>query len=198
MQHDWEKLRVEYVTTLKSYTQLSEEHGIQRSLLGRRARMENWPVQRAAYRKKVTSDAIKRQGNKESKHLAALIDAADMLAYQVLEAVNDEEQFRRYFDSAYEKGADGRLHHVHDDFVSEKVDTKAMSNTARTIADLTRTIRNLNSLPDYQDKAKERMEKRKQKLLEEKNGSGLREGEYGVAEIAARMPLDENAVEVAD
>lgn len=198
MEHDWEKLRAEYVTTLKSYTQLSEEHGIQRSLLGRRARMENWPAQRAAYRKKVTSDAIKRQGNKESRQLAALIEAADMLAFQVLEAVNDEEQYKRYFESGYEKDAAGRLHLVHDDFVSEKVDTKAMSNTARTIADLTRAIRNLNSLPDYQDKAKERQEKRRQKLLEEKNGSGLGEGEYGVAEIAARKPLDENALEVAD
>lgn len=197
MQHDWDKLRAEYVTTLKSYTQLSEEYDIPRSLLGRRARQENWPAQRVQYRRKVTNDAIKRQGSKEARQLAALIEAADALAYQVLEAVNDETQFKRYFDSAYEKDAAGRLHHVHDDFLSEKVDTKAMSNTARTIADLTRAMRNLNSLPDYQDKAKERTEKRKLKALEEKRGD-LEPGMTGVVEISARVPLDENAVEVAD
>lgn len=195
MTHDWEKMRAEYVTSLKSYTQISEEHGVARSLLGRRARIENWPAQRIAYRQKVARDAVKRQGSKDTRQLAALMDAAELMSYQVLDLLNDEEQFKRYFDSGYVKDEMGRTQHVHNDFVSDKVDTKALSNAARALADMTRTMRNLYGLPDYQDKEKARQEKRRMKLLEEKKG-GNADGDWGVVEMPGILPEDPNALEV--
>lgn len=197
MQHDWDKIRVEYVTSGKSYRELSEEHGVQKSLLGRHARLENWPAQRLQYRQEVAQRAIKKQGNKDVRQLAVLMDAAELLAYQVLETVNDETQFYRYVDSGYVKDPTGMMQHVHNDYVSEKVDTKALSNTAKALADMTRTMRNLYGLPDYQDKEKARMEKRKLKLLEERKTDGSNVGdECGVAVMSEIRGEDPNAVEV--
>ena len=196
MQRDWDKIRAEYVTSSKSYTQLSEEHDVQRSLLGRHARQENWPAQRAQYRQKVAREAIKKQGSKDARQLAALMDAADLLAFQILDMVNDEEQFHRYVDSGYVRDARGDYKHVHHEYVSEKVDTKAVSNAARALSDMTRTMRNLYGLPDYQDKEKSRMEKRKLKLLEEKQTNVVTDADCGVVMMPGRDGEDPNAVEV--
>jgi hypothetical protein len=196
VKHDWDKLRAEYVTSMKSYSEISEEHGILKSVLGRRAKAENWPAQRIAYKQEVAKKAIQKQGNKDVRQLAVLMDAAESLSYQLLGLINDDEQFYRYVDSGYVEDARGVKVHMHNDYVSEKADTKALSNAARALADMTRTMRNLYGLPDYQDKEKSRMEKRKLKMLEEKKGTDLPEGSYGVAMMPGRGEEDPNAVEV--
>lgn len=195
MKHDWEAMRLDYVTSLKSYSQISEEHQVARTLIGRRARAENWPAQRVQYRQQVARGALKKQGSKDTRQLAALMDAAELMSYQVLDLLNDEEQFNRYFDSGYVKDDMGRMQHVHHDFTSEKVDTKALSNAAKALADMTRTMRNLYALPDYQDKEKARQEKRRIKLLEEKR-TGIADGDCGVVEMPGILPEDPNALEV--
>lgn len=196
MKHDWDMLRAEYVTGMKSYSEIAEAHGMLKSVLGRRARAENWPAQRMAYKQQVAKKAIQKQGNKDVRQLAVLMDAAESLSYQLLEVINDDEQFHRYVDSGYVENAYGEKVHMHNDYVSEKADTKALSNAARALADMTRTMRNLYGLPDYQDKEKSRMEKRKLKMQEEKQGSRIAEGMTGVVEMPPRGVPDENALEV--
>lgn len=195
VQHDWEKIRAEYVAGNESYEQLATRHGMLKSQLGKRAKQENWPGQRAAYRKSVADATIRKKRYKDSEKLVDLMEAADNLVGHINRMMADENQFRRNVDSMFAKGADGQYRHMKQEFLSNKVDTKALVNAARALNETTRAVRDLYNIPTRAEKDKKKLEERRLKLLEEKKG-GAADGMTGVVEMPVQGAVDENALEV--
>lgn len=73
---DWDAIRQEYVTTLKSAKKIADEHGIVAGHVSRRCAAGGWVAQRKAFRKSVADKAIKKAEKKEIDRLAKLISAA--------------------------------------------------------------------------------------------------------------------------
>ncbi len=74
---DWDSIRQEYVTSLKSAKKIADEHGIVPGHVSRRCAEGGWVAQRKAFRKSVADKAIKKAEKKEIDRLANLISAAD-------------------------------------------------------------------------------------------------------------------------
>lgn len=74
---DWDAIRQEYVTTLKSAKKIADEHGIVAGHVSRRCAAGGWVAQRKAFRKSVADKAIKKAEKKEIDRLAKLVAAAD-------------------------------------------------------------------------------------------------------------------------
>lgn len=196
MQHDWDKIRAEYVAGKETYEQLAARHGMLKSQLGKRAKQEDWPGQRAAYRKSVAETTIRKRRYKDSEKLVGLMEAADQMVGHIQRLMADEDQFRRNVDSTFVKTESGAWEHRKQEFLTKKVDTKALANAARALSEATRVVRDLYELPTKQEREKGKLETRKLKLLEEKQGSMAAQGNTGVVEMPGRGPLDENALEV--
>lgn len=197
VQHDWDRIRAEYVAGKCSYAQLAQEHGMLKSQLGKRARAEDWPAQREAYRKRVADAAIRKRRYKDTEQLEGLISAGEKMVVVLQRVMQDDHQFNRYVDTAYEKDATGQLHHVKTDYVSDKVDTKALANATRALSEMTRVMRNLYGLPTKMELEKLELEKRKVKMQEQKQqmdtGVG---GDTGVVLMPERKPESQDALEV--
>lgn len=74
---DWDAIRQEYVTSLKSAKKIADEHGIVPGHVSRRCAEGGWVAQRKAFRKSVADKAIKKAAKKEADRLANLISAAN-------------------------------------------------------------------------------------------------------------------------
>lgn len=195
MQHDWERIRAEYVAGKDTYEQLAARYGMHKSQLGRRAKEEDWPKQRAAYRKSVADNTIRKKRYKDSEKLCGLMDAADKLVGHIQHLMEDEKQFRRNVDSAFVKGEDGKYTHMAQEYVTRKVDTKALVNAARALNEATRAVRDLYNIPTQAEKDRKKLEERRLQLMEEKK-EPAGGGEYGVAMMAPVLEATEDGVEV--
>lgn len=195
MHRDWDRIRAEYVSGSDSYEQLAQKHGMLKSQLGARAKKENWPGQRAAYRKSVADTTIRKKRYKDSEKLAGLMEAADDLAGHVQRMLADEDQFRRNVYSTFVKVTDGVVEHRKKEFLTVKVDTKALSYAARALNEAIRAVRDVYNIPTQAEKDKKKLEERKLQLLENKRGEA-ENGETGVVIMPAVLPESEDAIEV--
>lgn len=195
MHRNWDRIRAEYVSGSDSYEQLAQKHGMLKSQLGARAKKENWPGQRAAYRKSVADTTIRKKRYKDSEKLAGLMEAADDLAGHVQRMLADEDQFRRNVDSTFVKVTDGVVEHRKKEFLSAKVDTKALCNAAKALNEAIRAVRDVYNIPTQAEKDKKKLEERKLQMLETKRGEA-ENGETGVVLMPAVLPESEDAIEV--
>lgn len=195
MQHDWDKIRAEYVAGKETYEQLAARYGMYKSQLGRRAKAEDWPAQRAAYRKSVADTTIRKKRYKDSEHLVGLMDAAEKLVGHVQRLMDDEDQFRRQVDSGFVKITDGVVEHRKQEFLTKKVDTKALVNAARALNEATRAVRDLYNIPTQAEKDRKALEEKRLRLLEDKRGD-VANGETGVALMAPVLEEAPDGVEV--
>ena len=195
MQRDWEKIRAEYVTGNDSYEQLAARHDMHKSQLGKKAKEEGWPAQRAAYRKSVADATMRKKRYKDSEKLVGLMDAADKLIGHVQRMMDDQDQFRRQVDSRWVKVTDGVVEHRKAEFLTDKVDTKALVNAARALNEATRAVRDLYNLPTQAEKDKKALEEKKLRLLADKKAP-ISSGETGVAMMAPVLEETDEGVEV--
>lgn len=195
MHRDWDRIRAEYVSGRDSYEQLAKKHGMLKSQLGARAKKEDWPGQRAAYRKSVADTTLRKKRYKDSEKLAGLMEAADNLTGHVQRMLADENQFRRNVDSGFVKVTDGVVEHRKQEFLSGKVDTKALSNAARALNEAIRAVRDVYNIPTQAEKDKKKLEERKLQLLENKRGD-TESSETGVVMMPAVLPESDDAIEV--
>lgn len=196
MQHDWDKIRAEYVAGKETYEQLAARHGMLKSQLGKRAKQEDWPGQRAAYRRSVAEATIRKRRYKDSEKLVGLMEAADQMVGHIQRLMADEDQFRRNVDSTFVKTESGAWEHRKQEYLTKKVDTKALANAARALSEATRVVRDLYELPTKQEREKGRLETRRLKLLEEKRGGAVDMENSGVAFMPQPLPEQEDALEV--
>lgn len=195
VQRDWEKIRAEYVTGNESYEQLAARHDMHKSQLGKKAKEENWPAQRATYRKSVADATMRKKRYKDSEKLAGLMDAADKLIGHVQRLMDDEDQFRRRVDSGWVKVTDGVVEHRKQEFLTKKVDTKELVNAARALNEATRAVRDLYNIPTQAERDRKALEEKRLRLLEDKRGD-VASSETGVALMAPVLEETDDGVEV--
>ena len=71
---NWDKIRLEYITTNISYRELAEKHGLCVSNLSRHAKREDWPGKRLQNREKRERKAIEAIAERNADNLAELAD----------------------------------------------------------------------------------------------------------------------------
>lgn len=195
VRHNWDEIRAEYVTGSMSYAELAERHHMTKTQVGKQARKDDWPGQRAAYRKSVTGTVIRKKRYKDSEKLAGLMDAADKLVEHIQRMMDDDNQFRRNVDSTFVKDESGAWVHKKQEFLTSKVDTKALGNAARALNDATRAVRDLYNIPTQAERDRKKLEERKLKLLEDKD-KPIGGEDTGVIYLGQPQPEDPDAVEV--
>lgn len=88
---DWQKIRTEYITTDTSYRKLAEKYGINRTLIGTRAKSEDWTGQRERYRDETLTKTLGAIADAQAERAARLMTVADKLLDKV-EQLLDRDQ----------------------------------------------------------------------------------------------------------
>ena len=183
---NWNKIEVEYVTSRTSYSKLAKKHNISKSSVEKYGTEHDWVQKRRDYCNKVKAEAILRAGEKDIDRLAKVKKATDDMADVLEEMLKDKKQFRRQIIN----GTDRNGQSVQKEKVMKKYDTRAMTETARALRDISASIRDLYEVyatPDRlaQDAAQLKMDIEIEKLqLAKDKGAEIETEAAGVIEIA--------------
>lgn len=90
---DWEKIRLEYITTDMSYRELSEKYGVSLSSLSKTAVKDKWSKQRSKHRKKIATKVQQKIVNKKVRELEKEIGIAEAISDILHAAVSHPDQF---------------------------------------------------------------------------------------------------------
>ena len=86
---DWQAIKTEYITTNTSYRKLAQKHGVGYSVIGERARLEGWVVQREQFRNKTITKAVDKMSSKKADKMARIDDLADKLLEKLEQAITE-------------------------------------------------------------------------------------------------------------
>ena len=178
---NWEKIKLEYITTDTSQTKLAKKYGVPLSNIARRCTKEKWVELRDNYKRDVTVKTAKKSANREANRLARLMDTTSKAIDVTVKAFGDPDQFNRYIVEKREKyGFPTAASDSEDEtaLISErqwseeqifkKIDTKALKDLTAVLKDLTGLMRDFYNLPtpaqaEAQRIAAERLELEKRK-----------------------------------
>ena len=194
---DWERARADYVTGKETYAQIAERYGVTKSAVGKRATGEGWARQRSKWRKGVADKVIAKKGTRAVERLSDLVEAVDNMMAALKQITEDPRAwFRQYETDIIQDEETGKKRAVALNFLADKPDTRSMMSAAKTAESLARSARDLLDLPNREQRHRERMDERRMKLMERREGQAP-EGEGGIIEIPAVLPEEpENAIEV--
>ena len=178
---NWEKIKVEYITTDISLRKLAKKYDIPYSNISRRSANEEWVEQRHRYKAKVTSKTVEKNANREANRLARLMDTTSKAIDVAVKAFGDADQFNRYIVERREKYAFPTTGEDEEDpnLIAEKtwseeqvyakIDTKALKDMTAVLKDLTALMRDFYNMPtpaqaEAQRIAAERLELDKRKV----------------------------------
>lgn len=138
---DWEKIDTEYITTDCTYLDLCGKHGICVATMTDHGKKAGLVKRRADYRKTILDTALRTSAREQGKKLGALISSADMLGCRI-------------------------------DEVLQKADHALSASEARdystALLNLTKAVRDLNSLPSEIQRWEMEMQERKLALEQRK------------------------------
>ena len=140
---DWEKIRLEYVTTRCSYRQLSEKYGVAIGNISKVSVREHWKEQRERFVQDVYKKAEEKEKRSQVDRLARLTKATTKAVDVAMKALDDENQFNRYIIS---EGIGGGATETKE-MEFAKVDTKALKELTGVIKDLTALMRDFYNIP---------------------------------------------------
>ena len=140
---DWEKIRLEYVTTRCSYRQLSEKYGVAIGNISKVSVREHWKEQRERFVHDVYKKAEEKEKRSQVDRLARLTKATTKAVDVAMKALDDENQFNRYIIS---EGIGGGATETKE-MEFAKVDTKALKELTGVIKDLTALMRDFYNIP---------------------------------------------------
>lgn len=150
---DWSALKSEYAVGTLSYRKLAEKHGVSFYTLRERAKRDDWPGARKAYRDKVVQKTVHKAASKaattHAKQVARLQRLNDGIAAMIEAALADAEA--AFLHLVQTRAADGAQDVVEKRF--RKPDTKGIRELAAALRDIQYTIRDAYSLPTLQEKA---------------------------------------------
>lgn len=183
--HDWGEIKARYVTGQESTRQIASIYGIALSSVCARCSAEGWVQAREEYRRSVGADAVResraRDAHRVAQQLEAVREAADRLSAHALEAISDPQQYHRHLVQESDKGKIRTVERVY-----SKIDSRAMMETAKSLSELSKTLRAIYGIPTWLEEqqlqqARERLE------LERAKAQVGREGEEsgGVLVLAA-------------
>ena len=158
---NWEKIKLEYITTDTSQTKLAKKYGVPLSNIARRCTKEKWVELRDNYKRDVTVKTAKKSANREANRLARLMDTTSKAIDVAVKAFGDPDQFNRYIVERKEKYAFPTAGDGSEDeeaaLVSErqwaeerifsKIDTKALKDMTAVLKDITALMRDFYNLP---------------------------------------------------
>lgn len=140
---DWEKIRIEYVTTRCSYRQLSEKYGVAIGNISKVSVREHWKEQRERFVHDVSKKAEEKEKRRQVNRLARLTKATTKAVDVAMKALDDEKQFNRYIIS---EGIGGGATETKER-IFDKVDTKALKDLTGVLKDLTALMRDFYNIP---------------------------------------------------
>lgn len=176
--HDWERLRAIYVAGRMSYSELARQEGISYRVVKDRGGREQWGRQRAEYRAQAYLEALEEARHKEVARLVPVMEAAGMLEDHVLDALADDDQFRRHL--VPETDADGRTTTI--ERVYDKRDARAMRDLAASLKDLAAISRSVYGIPTQAEREAQRIAAERLELERRRTEDGR-----GDATIVVRM-----------
>lgn len=80
---DWEAIKTEYITGTMGYRELAISHGVEYSVLAKRAAKEKWTDARKEFAIKKTSKTIEKLSSKEADRAAKIFGVADKLLLKI-------------------------------------------------------------------------------------------------------------------
>jgi uncharacterized protein YjcR len=180
MQHEWEKIKSDYVTGRMTMRELAEKYGVSLSTLGKRASREGWAQRREHHNNKVAAKVEEKRAGRKAEKILRLQEAADRMQQHIDKVLADEEQFHRYLVSFGTK-----------EVIHKKADTKAIKDMTSALKDLTDIIRDVYGMPAADLKHRMKMDKEKLKLEKEKAAMGfVSTEETGVVFLSPVMEAD--------
>ena len=183
---NWEKIKLEYITTDTSQTKLAKKYGVPLSNIARRCTKEKWVELRDNYKRDVTVKTAKKSANREANRLARLMDTTSKAIDVTVKAFGDPDQFNRYIVERKEKYAFPTAGDGSEDeeaaLVSErqwseeqifsKIDTKALKDLTAVLKDLTGLMRDFYNLPTPAQAEAQRIAAERLELERRKNAFG--------------------------
>ena len=107
---DWEKIKIEYLSTNTSYRKLAEKYAVSFATLKERAVRERWfPTKKKTQEKVIRNTAQKiasRKATRIIKELDPALLAAEKINQLVLDTLTDDKQFKRHLVQVREKEGD--------------------------------------------------------------------------------------------
>ncbi len=80
---DWQKIKIEYITTNTSYRKLAEKYGISYQAICHRSKAERWGEQREQHTNKTVTKTLDAISEKQVDRAVNLISVADQLLAKV-------------------------------------------------------------------------------------------------------------------
>lgn len=138
---DYNKIKIEYITGNISYKNLAKKYGIAPSTLMKKARREGWYKQKLQHNQDIVTKAVRKAANAQAEIFANELVTLGKISKVLDKALEDAEQFQRYIVQEKEKYdepviIDGKPI-IERQWVEaktlEKIDTKALKETAETL-----------------------------------------------------------------
>lgn len=182
--YDWPAIRADYVSDpTASLRSISEKYGVTLRLVQEHSRKEGWFAARKKYIKDVSDKAVAKVTTKQANKLARLMTATDKVTECLEKALEDPEQFNRYFvPETYSSGGETISSYV--DKVSPKLDTKSLKEVAQALKileDVQRSLHNIRKAEDLDKSRREadRLKLEREKFEWEKEKTSKQDGEAG-------------------
>lgn len=86
---DWNKIRIEYITTNASYRELAKKYKLSKDAVGNRGKKEGWPEQRRQHRDKTMAKTLDKDAEKKSDKLSEISDVAEEILKKVKTAATE-------------------------------------------------------------------------------------------------------------
>ncbi len=191
---DWDALKTEYITGGMSYRVLAQKHSLSASQVEKVASRNGWPAARKRWREDNAAQAARACGKKRVAEMVRLMNSVSAMTSRVERVMGDEDQFYRHLVSEpqYDRAGHWTGNRT-EEKTFEKADTKAISDMAKAMRELTATVRNLWGVPTQAEAEAQEIARRRLELDEEKAG---REAQSGNAVI--RIVMDPAAQELAE
>lgn len=139
---NWSRIETQYVSGEKTLRALAKEKRVSYSTLSKKASEGGWAAKRKKYRAEVASEELARAQERGKERLRALLEAEEKLLDAAVEAVNDNEQFKRWVMA--EGSGEGCSEAV--ERVFDKRDTRAMKDMVFVLKELTGILRDAYGL----------------------------------------------------
>lgn len=194
---DWTKIETRYVAGDKSLKDLAKEFRVSYSTLSKHAADEKWVEKRRVHRAAVEKEALTRAQARAQKRMDELLKASEKLMDAAVEAVKDNDQFKRWVN--IEGSGDGCSEAV--EKVFDKRDTRAMKDMVFVLEKLTGILRDAYGIRTPEQQLGEKLAKERisqvraqtQKLRRENGDGGKETGGALILPVIDEVERDEDA-----
>ena len=89
---NWEKIKIEYITTDISYRKLAEKYGVSPSSVAKRMKNEKWSEKRKQTKRKSVAKAMDKISEREANRMVRLLETSEDALEKVVEALKDVDK----------------------------------------------------------------------------------------------------------